>query len=106
MGRLHFCGTSSFCSELLRVRPRFFDQVAQKTMYASILWKLAFFTKSCHHMTYQNYEKRQQKLDTILGNKASQKFQKYISIKIGLLVEFSSKKIVFGKIRQIFNTKI
>ena len=28
-----------------------------------------FFTKSCHHQTYQNYEQSQ--LGTILGNKVS-----------------------------------
>ena len=38
-----------------RVRPRFFDQVGHETMYASSGNK-HFFTKSCHHQTYQNYE--------------------------------------------------
>ena len=42
--------------ELLnRVRPRFFDQVGHETMYVSSGNK-HFFTKSCHHQTYQNYE--------------------------------------------------
>ena len=37
---------SLLCScKLLRVRPRFFDQVGHETMYAS-----------CHHQIYQNYE--------------------------------------------------
>ena len=39
----------------IRVRPRFFDQVGHETMYASSGNK-HFFTKSCHHQTYQNYE--------------------------------------------------
>ena len=38
-----------------RVRPRFFDQVGQETMYASSGNK-HFFNKSCHRQTYQNYE--------------------------------------------------
>ena len=56
----------------IRVRPRFFDQVGHKTMYASSGNK-HFFTKSCHCQTYQNYEQRQQKLGTILENKVSKK---------------------------------
>ena len=40
---------------LARVRPRFFDQVGHEFMYASSGNK-HFFTKSCHHQTYQNYE--------------------------------------------------
>ena len=36
----------------VRVRPRFFDQVGHETMYASSGNK-HFFTKSCHHQTYQ-----------------------------------------------------
>ena len=55
-----------------RVRPRFFDQVGHKTMYASSGNK-HFFTKSCHRQTYQNYEQSQQKLGAILENEASQK---------------------------------
>ena len=38
-----------------RIRPRFFDQVEHKAMYASSGNK-HFFTKSCHLQTYQNYE--------------------------------------------------
>ena len=38
---------------LTTVRPRFFDQVGHETMYASNGNK-HFFTKSCHHQTYQN----------------------------------------------------
>ena len=53
-----------------RVRPRFFDQVGHETMYASSGNK-HFFTKSCHHKTYQNYEQSQEKLGKILGNKVS-----------------------------------
>ena len=32
-----------------------------------------FFTKSCHHQTYQNHEQSRQILGTILQNKVSQK---------------------------------
>ena len=39
----------------VRYCQRFFDQVGHKTMYASSENK-HFFTKSCHHQTYQNYE--------------------------------------------------
>ena len=39
----------------IRVRPRFFDQAGLETMYASSGNK-HFFTKLCHHQTYQNYE--------------------------------------------------
>ena len=39
----------------LRDSPRFFDQVGHETMCASSGYK-HFFTKSCHHQTYQNYE--------------------------------------------------
>ena len=53
-----------------RVRPRFFDQIGHKTMYASSGNK-HFFTKSCHRHTYQNYEQSRQKLGTILENKVS-----------------------------------
>ena len=42
-------------SLLLRVRPRFFDQVGHEILYASSGNK-HFFTKSCHRQTYQNYE--------------------------------------------------
>ena len=40
---------------MLRVRPRFFDQVGHETMCASS-GNMHFFKKSCHHQTYQNYE--------------------------------------------------
>ena len=53
-----------------RVCPRFFDHNGHETMYASSGNK-HFFTKSCHHQTYQNYEQSRQKLGTILGNKVS-----------------------------------
>ena len=55
---------------VIRVRPRFFDQVRHETMYASSGNK-HFFIKSCHRQTYQNYEQSQQKLGTILENKVS-----------------------------------
>ena len=45
------CGPSMYH----RVRPRFFDQVGHETMHASS-GNNNFFTKSCHHQTYQNYE--------------------------------------------------
>ena len=40
---------------LLRVRPRFFDQVVHETIYASNRNK-HFFKKLCHCQTDQNYE--------------------------------------------------
>ena len=40
---------------MLRVRPRFFDQVGHETIYASSGNK-HFFSQSCHRQTYQNYE--------------------------------------------------
>ena len=49
-------------------RPRFFDQVGHEIMYSSSGNK-PFFTKLCHHKTYQNYEQSRQKLGTFLGNK-------------------------------------
>ena len=39
----------------IRVRPKFFDQVGHKTMYASSGNK-HFLNKSSHLQTYQNYE--------------------------------------------------
>ena len=51
-----------------RYRPRFFDQVGHQTTSASMVNK-HFFTKSCHHQTYQNYEQSRQKLGTFLENK-------------------------------------
>ena len=54
----------------IRVRPRFFDQIGHETMYATS-GNMHFFTKSCHHQTYQNYEQSRQKLGTILENKVS-----------------------------------
>ena len=39
----------------IRYRPRFFEQVGHQTLYSSSGNK-HFFTKSCHHQTYQNYE--------------------------------------------------
>ena len=47
---------------LLRVRPRFFDQVGHETMYASSE-NMHFFTKSCHRRTYQNYEQPHENFD-------------------------------------------
>ena len=40
---------------MVRVRPRFFDQVGHEAMYVSS-GSNHFFTKSCHRQTYQNYE--------------------------------------------------
>ena len=50
---------SMYMGMSIRVRPRFFDQVGHKTMYASSGNKY-FFTKSCHCQTYQNYEQSPQ----------------------------------------------
>ena len=76
---------------MVRVRPRFFDQVGHEAMYASSGNK-QFFTKSCHLQTYQNYEQCRQKLGTILENKVSKKskFKKKFLIKVGRLVKYSS----------------
>ena len=51
-----------------RYCPRFFDQVGHQTIHASI-GNRHFFTLSCNHQTYQNYEQSRQKLDTFLENK-------------------------------------
>ena len=51
-----------------RDRPRFFVQVGHQTTYASI-GNRHFFTISCHHQAYQNYEQSRQKLGTFLENK-------------------------------------
>ena len=66
----HFLLTAFSRHREARVRPRFFDQVGHKTMFASGGNK-HFFTKSCHRQTYQNYEQSRQKLGTILENKVS-----------------------------------
>ena len=60
--------TKNTLAALIRVRPRFFDQVGHQTTNASFGNKY-FFTKYCHRQTYQNYEQRRQKLDTCLVNK-------------------------------------
>ena len=60
-----------------RVGPRFFHQVGHEIMSASSGNK-HFFTKSCHHQTYQNNEQSRQKLGTILENKVH-----ILKIKIG-----------------------
>ena len=44
-----------------RYRLRFFDQVGNQTICASIGNK-HFFTNSCHPQTYQNYEQPPQRL--------------------------------------------
>ena len=54
----------------IRVRTRFFDQVGHETMDA-FSGNKHFFTKSRHCLTYQNYEKSQQKLGILLENKVS-----------------------------------
>ena len=48
-------GSIAICDWMPRVRPRFFDQVGHETMYA-FSGNKHFFTKSCHHQTYRNYE--------------------------------------------------
>ena len=57
-------------------------------------------------MTYQNYERIGQKLGTFLENKVFKrtKFSKKI-IKVGLIVQYSSEKNIFGTIQPIFNTE-
>ena len=59
-------------SVVIRVHPRIFDQIGHQTTNASIGNKY-FFTKKCHHQTYQTYEQSWQKLDTFLVNKVLQK---------------------------------
>ena len=66
----HLDSDLKFYDVKLRVRPRFFDQVGHENMYA-FSGNMHFFTKSCHHLTYQNYEQSRQKLGTILENKVS-----------------------------------
>ena len=48
----------------------FFYQVGHETMYAPSGNK-HFFTKSCHRLTYQNYEQSRQELGAILEKKVS-----------------------------------
>ena len=50
----------------VRYRPRFFDH--HQTTYVSI-GNRHFFTISCHHQTYQNYEQSRQKMGKFLVNK-------------------------------------
>ena len=50
--------SSSFCP---RYRPRFFDQVGHQTTSAYIENK-HYFTKACHHQTYQNSKISWQKM--------------------------------------------
>ena len=69
-----------------RDRPRFFDQVGHQTTNVSIGSKY-FFTKQCHHQTYQNYEKSWQKLGTFLVNKVLY-FLKMCPIFIGSVHNF------------------
>ena len=49
-------------------------------LYVCILWDEAFFTKSCHYQTYQNYEQSQQTLGIFLEIKCfkNQIFQKHV----------------------------
>ena len=54
-----------------RYRPRFFDQVAH-----GFSGNEDFFTKQCHHQTYQNYEQSRQKLGLFLENKVLKNFKK------------------------------
>ena len=79
---------------LLRVRPRFFDQVGHETMYASSGNK-HFFTKSCHHQTYQNYEQPPQNISYFQSNFSVLKIQSFQSIQlklVGLLIKFLIEK--------------
>ena len=90
----------------IRVRPRFSDQVGHETMFASSGNK-HFFTKSCYHQTYQNYEQSRQKLGTILGNKVSwkSKFSKTFFNKSWSSSQIFFKEFFFGKVEPIFNTE-
>ena len=51
-----------------------------------------FFTKSCHRLTYQNYEQSRQKLGTFLENKVlkKSKFSKNF-----IKISWSSNQIFF-----------
>ena len=40
-------------------------------------WNKFFFTRSCHHQTYQNHEQSWQKLDTFLENKVLLKIKNF-----------------------------
>ena len=74
-----------YCAVYIRVRPRFFDQVGHKTMYASSGNK-HFFTKSWHRQTYQNYEQPPR-------TSQNSYFQSHFSVlKIGRI--FPKKKII------------
>ena len=72
-----------------RVLSRFFDQVGHETMYASSGNK-PFFTKSCHRLTYQNYEQPPRTSQNSV-------FQSHFSVlKIGRIVPiFFSLKALF-----------
>ena len=74
---------ASFKHTTTSSRPSFFDQVGQETMHASSGNK-SFFTKSCHHQTYQNYEQPPQTSQNLY-------FQSHFSVlKIGRI--FPKKK--------------
>ena len=89
---------------VIRVRPRFFDQVGQETMYASSGNK-HFFTKSCHRQTYQNYEHSRQKLGTFLVNKVHTFSKTFINISWSPNQIFFTEKFFFGTIRPILDTE-
>ena len=69
-----------------RYCPIFFDKVGYQTMSAYIENK-HFFTKSCHHQTYQNYEQPPQSLQNLhfqshfLGSKINKRFSIFFSVK-------------------------
>ena len=93
----YFSGEKIYeCKVSSRVRPRFFDQVGRETMYSSSGNK-HFFTKSCHHQTYQNYEQSRQKLGTILENKVFLRCSRRLFIiLVSLMMTWFSEKMLIS----------
>ena len=88
----------------IRYLLRFFDRWAHETMYAYIGNK-HFFTKSCHHQTYQNSKISWQKMCSILlikgfKNRSYQKMPITTNVPLNW---YSSMKKKFRKIRIIFD---
>ena len=88
----------------IRYLSRFFDRWAHETTYAYIGNK-HFFTKACHHQTYQNSKISWQKIGLILLIKGFKNwsFQK-MPITIYVPLDwYSSMKFFFRKIRIFFH---
>ena len=68
----------TFEAAVIRVRPRFFDQVGHQTTNAPSGNKY-FFTKF-HHQTYQKYEQSRKKIGPIFSKKKSKFSKKIINI--------------------------